>query len=87
MLLDDFRNTPGVGLFHMACSADKDSDKVVFLYKFIRGECPSSFGMNVARMAGIPDSVIAKAKRMSLQFKEELNEISQRMQRSRLDEV
>jgi DNA mismatch repair ATPase MutS len=30
----------------------------MFLYKFIKGECPMSFGMNVAKMALIPDEVI-----------------------------
>jgi DNA mismatch repair ATPase MutS len=39
----------------MACRVnDLDGDDIVFLYKFERGECPQSFGINVARMAGIP---------------------------------
>jgi len=48
----------------MACKAlgknggdgalEEDCDRITFLYKFIEGECPRSFGMNVARMAGLP---------------------------------
>ena len=37
---------------------DEECDRITFLYKFIEGECPRSFGMNVARMAGLPQSVI-----------------------------
>ena len=40
----------------------------MFLYRFIKGECPASFGINVARMAGMPDAVLKKAKARSEQF-------------------
>lgn len=68
MLLDAYRNVPGIGLFHMSCKADEDGEKVTFLYKFIRGECPKSFGINVARMAGLPERVLAKARVVSAEF-------------------
>ena len=61
MLLDDFRGAKNVDLYHMACKQDKHSDRITFLYKFIKGECPASFGLNVARMAGLPDHVIEHA--------------------------
>jgi DNA mismatch repair protein MSH6 len=38
----------------MAFKANQEKDEVMFLYRFIKGECPMSFGINVARMAGIP---------------------------------
>ena len=57
MLLDDFRERPGVALYHMAFRV-KNEPEVMFLYRFERGECPRSFGMNVARMSGIPFKVI-----------------------------
>jgi DNA mismatch repair protein MSH6 len=57
MLLNDFRNTKRVGCYHMA-SVQESKFKVTFLYKFIKGECPQSFGLNVARMARLPESVI-----------------------------
>lgn len=40
MLLDDFRNTKHVDLYHMACRQEPDDDRITFLYKFIKGECP-----------------------------------------------
>lgn len=54
MLLDQFRNTRGVKNYHMAFKASDDTDRIVFLYKFIEGDCPKSFGLNVAKMAGLP---------------------------------
>jgi len=40
MLLDEFRGSPGVKLYHMSCRANEAKDEVVFLYKFQPGECP-----------------------------------------------
>src|SRR3990167_6635125 len=36
-----------------------NSKEVVFLYQLEEGVCPSSYGMNVASVAGIPQSVIS----------------------------
>ena len=46
-----------LGLWHMSCMVDEHTKEVVFLYKLSHGVCPKSYGMNVARLAGIPDSV------------------------------
>lgn len=54
MLLDELRNEPAVKYYHMSFKANEDNDHVIFLYNFIQGECPMSFGLNVARMAGLP---------------------------------
>lgn len=34
---------------------------MIFKYKFKKGSAEKSFGVNVAKMAGIPDDVILKA--------------------------
>lgn len=72
MLLQDFRETPRVHSYHMACRQEAH-DQVTFLYKFIKGECPKSFGLNVARMAGLPKWVINRAAHKSLEFTKQLN--------------
>ena len=46
------------------------SQEVTFLYKLEEGKSESSYGMNVARMAKIPTSVIATAEQISLEFDE-----------------
>jgi DNA mismatch repair protein MSH6 len=44
------------------------SQEVVFLYKLRDGVCPESYGMNVARMAQIPDSIIDTANQVAAEF-------------------
>lgn len=81
MLLDEFRGAPGVKLYHMACRANEAQDEVVFLYKFQPGECPQSFGINVARMAGIPRGVLDRAREKATQFSETLNSLTSKVKR------
>jgi DNA mismatch repair protein MutS len=37
-------------------------DEIVFLYKVIEGSCDESFGIHVAKLAGMPSSVVERAK-------------------------
>ncbi|MCP3660773.1 MAG: DNA mismatch repair protein MutS [Bacteroidetes bacterium] len=39
----------------------EEKDKVIFIHKLKKGGCRHSFGLNVAKMAGIPDKIINKA--------------------------
>ena len=68
MLLDEFKTHPGVQSYHMAFVHNEKTEQVLFLYKFVRGECPTSFGLNVARLAGLPKKVIERAKNRSAVF-------------------
>lgn len=43
-------------------------EEVTFLYRLTRGACPKSYGVNVARLAGIPDCVLLKAAAKSREF-------------------
>ena len=77
MLLEDYRDCPGVSSYHMACRSDPDHpDKIKFLYKFKKGECPKSFGMNVALMSGLDRSIINRAKQKSEEFDKRMSELS-----------
>nr|CAH8855771.1 unnamed protein product [Trichobilharzia regenti] len=61
-----------IGLGHMACMVEEKSEtesgleNITFLYKFIPGACPKSYGFNAARLALLPDEVnrlgLTKAK-------------------------
>ena len=86
MLLDEYRQVEGVSLYHMACRANEARDEVVFLYKFEKGECPQSFGLNVARMAGIPRQVLDRAKTTAGEFSERLNALTSKVRRARMEE-
>lgn len=41
---------------------------VTFLYTYGPGACPASHGLNVARLARLPESVIARAHQKAAQF-------------------
>lgn len=47
---------------------------VEFLYTLGDGACPNSFGINVARVAGLPKEVLSRAKAVSSSFEAEMND-------------
>ena len=48
---------------HNYCIAVKEkNDDIVFLRKIIRGGADRSYGIQVAKMAGLPESVVSRAK-------------------------
>ena len=51
----------------------------MFLYKFVKGECPMSFGINVARMAGIQASILERATSKSKEFRVNLDRMKQQV--------
>lgn len=60
-----------VELYHMACevaSTPGGSEEVTFLYKLVMGACPKSYGVNVARLAGMPESILQRAGSRSAQL-------------------
>ncbi|CAG9467722.1 unnamed protein product [Pedinophyceae sp. YPF-701] len=64
-LAGDHEGDAGVAIKHMACHVEESEDgkpaSVAFLYKLAEGSCPFSYGVNVARLAGLPESVITRA--------------------------
>ena len=47
---------------------DCSQESITFLYKFVEGPCPKSYGFNAARLAGLPGDVIAVARRKAQDF-------------------
>merc|ERR1711974_302343 len=68
LLVEDWKESPLLELYHMSCFEDIDEQVVTFLYKAVPGACPRSRGMNVARMAQIPDEIVMKAEKISKNF-------------------
>lgn len=66
-LTDDFQYHPNIRNMHMQVHVD-DSEGVIFLYKLINGHAESSHGTHVAKLAGVPQNVIARADEVSAQF-------------------
>ncbi|NQW03747.1 MAG: DNA mismatch repair protein MutS, partial [Acidobacteria bacterium] len=50
---------PGVANFHVAAREFKDD--IVFLHKVIEGRSDRSYGIQVARLAGLPPAVVRRA--------------------------
>ncbi|XP_077230446.1 MUTS homolog 6 [Tasmannia lanceolata] len=67
----EYENDRKVALCHMACHVGKGVggvEEVAFLYRLTLGACPKSYGVNVARLAGLPSSVLVKAAMKSGEF-------------------
>ena len=60
-------DTSRVALGHMGCevAGEAGTETVTFLYTLAAGSCPKSYGMNVARLAGLPESIISAAAERS----------------------
>jgi len=83
-LLEEWMDDPSVRLGHMECyvegGVDDDEDpndegkehNITFLYTLAEGACPKSFGINVAKLAGLPDEILSKAKQKSAAFERQM---------------
>eukprot|EP00486_Rosalina_sp_Unknown_P002659 CAMPEP_0201575108 /NCGR_PEP_ID=MMETSP0190_2-20130828/20085_1 /ASSEMBLY_ACC=CAM_ASM_000263 /TAXON_ID=37353 /ORGANISM="Rosalina sp." /LENGTH=1395 /DNA_ID=CAMNT_0048004309 /DNA_START=28 /DNA_END=4215 /DNA_ORIENTATION=+ len=59
-LTDSFIDNPKVGMYHMAFS--QQGNDITFLYKFTKGICNNSFGINCAKLAGMPQKMLMRAQ-------------------------
>lgn len=75
-LVEEYVYDPKVALGHMDCTVNADESKVTFLYKLVEGMCPKSYGINVARLAGLPEEVITHAAKKSHEFEQALLQFS-----------
>lgn len=76
ILIDDFKESDSVTLGHMACMVETDEEDpseetVTFLYKFVDGACPKSYGFNAAKLAGIPINIIKAARKKTALLEKE----------------
>jgi DNA mismatch repair ATPase MutS len=71
---------PRVKLGHMDCLVDAEKsdsvENVTFLYHLADGSSPRSYGINVAKLARLPEEVIAMAVEQSKNFEEKLKAFS-----------
>jgi DNA mismatch repair protein MSH6 len=79
-LIHDWDMDPRVKLGHMDCLVDSDKsdavENVTFLYHLTDGSSPRSYGINVAKLARLPEEVIAMAVEQSKSFEEKLKAFS-----------
>ena len=53
------------GVKNYCIAVKEQGDDIVFLRKIVRGGADRSYGIQVAKLAGVPDSVIARAKEIA----------------------
>jgi DNA mismatch repair protein MutS len=62
-LVDAMRDRPKVTPMKMEVveRSQQGLDQIIFTYRFLRGAAGKSYGIHVARLAGLPESVVARA--------------------------
>jgi DNA mismatch repair ATPase MutS len=68
-LLGTLMHSPQIEPYHMGTSINQKTKQLHFLYKFVKGLCPDSYGRHVAKMAGLPEEVIDEAENRSKDWK------------------
>jgi DNA mismatch repair protein MutS len=61
--------TPGIVNARLAVR--EEQDEVTFLYKVVPGAAQKSYGVYVARLAGLPESVVERAKKLLTGWQQE----------------
>lgn len=62
---------PGALNYHVA--VQENAENIIFLRKIVRGGTDKSYGIHVGRLAGLPGSVIARAKEILVHLEENAN--------------
>ncbi len=70
------KNITGICNFHIAVKETKD--KILFLRKLVKGGSEHSFGIHVARMAGVPKTVVQRAEQILEELEKDRAQISGR---------
>ncbi len=63
---------------NLEMAVDKEKDEIIFLYKVVEGSAWQSYGVKVAKLAGLPSPVVERAKRVLQRIKRNQNRISVR---------
>ena len=68
-------------------AAKKRGDDIIFLRKIVRGGADDSYGIEVAKLAGLPDCVVERSKEIlaSLESGKEVRSSGRKSSRSRVD--
>ncbi|KAJ3029437.1 Mismatch repair protein msh3 [Rhizophlyctis rosea] len=69
--------------FHMGFMEGGEDDTIVFLYKLTPGLAHRSYGLNVARLAGLPGTILETAAEMGGRLEEKMEEKGRRLRRGK----
>jgi DNA mismatch repair ATPase MutS len=72
-LTEQLKYHPLIAMYQMECFVNPaDKNDITFLYKYSPGVCPKSYGMHVARMAGIDSKIVDRASQIAETFEQNL---------------
>ena len=63
------------GVFNLNVAVREWQDEVVFLHKIVEGAADKSYGIHVARLAGVPKTVVERAKDILVQLEAEHHDV------------
>ena len=58
---------------NMHVDISKENNKISFLYRLVAGSAVQSYGINVAKLAGLPESILNRANDLILKFEKNKN--------------
>ena len=67
---------------HVSAKEDEDGNTITFLHKVIDGSVDKSYGINVAKLAGLPDTVISRASEILKVYENKENKRDKYVQES-----
>ncbi|MCZ6599064.1 MAG: DNA mismatch repair protein MutS, partial [Planctomycetota bacterium] len=67
------------GICNQNVSVREWGDEIVFLHKIVEGGTDRSYGIHVARLAGVPDDVVERAKRILSDLEQDEEDLAQRI--------
>ncbi|NLZ56688.1 MAG: DNA mismatch repair protein MutS [Clostridiaceae bacterium] len=80
-LVDLAARIPGIVNYHV--QVDRRGEEMVFLHRLAKGGTDDSFGIEVAALAGLPDSLIMRAREHLANIEDQRAELTQRRSRRR----
>ncbi|MDY3773704.1 MAG: DNA mismatch repair protein MutS [Eubacterium sp.] len=64
------------GVQNYCIAVKEDGDEIVFLRKIVKGGADKSYGIQVAKLAGVPESVLSRAREIAQELENENGELS-----------
>jgi DNA mismatch repair protein MutS len=71
------------GVCNKSVAVREWNDEIVFLHKIVEGGTDRSYGIHVARLAGVPESLVARAKAILAELEEDAEGLAPRIARGK----
>jgi len=68
------------GVHNLSVAVKEWDDEIVFLHQIVEGGTDRSYGIQVARLAGVPDSLVGRAREVLRDLEEEESDLAARIQ-------